>query len=194
MPINPPADQFKAARERAGQRAVGDQQNADDAIKRRFTAMGAVNSGAAVKAGQQAQASISRNRDEAIATVDAAEAQRNDRIDERDFAAGEAEKQRSFASKEGLMGREFQSGEAEKGRGFQREQSGIDRAFQEKVFSFDSSSKLRQMDLADKDFALKKDESEWNKRLEEYKIGNSGGFFGGGGFMGLGIDTHSVKI
>lgn len=187
MPVM--SDPYKAARERVQQRSVADSQQADDAIKRRFTAMGAMNSGAAVKAQQQAQEQVLQKRNEAMSSVDEAEQQRAERIADRDFQSAENEKQRQFAAKEGLLGREFQAGEAEKGRGFQREQSGIDRAFQEKVFSFDSASKLRQMDLADKEYALKKDESEFNKNLERHKAANSGGLFGAGGFLGLGIGT-----
>jgi hypothetical protein len=167
---------FEAARTRATQRATADLQQNQDALKRRFAALGGLNSGAAIKQQQLLQERSQQQREEAIQGIDAAEA-------DRDLQQREAQTQR-----------EFTGAEAEKQRGFQREQAGIDRGFQDRMFNFDKESKLKQMDLAFKQFKLQKDESEFNKRLERYKAGHSGGLFGGGGFLGLGIGAGTAEF
>lgn len=187
QPMQPAANPFERQREQAVQRAGATAQASGDAIKRRFAAMGGMNSGAAVKAEQIARDTANQQKEDAIAGVNAAESQ--DMAQKQEMQAN-----RDFQSNEAKLGRDFQSTEAQKGRDFQKGQSDIDRAFQDKVFQFDSNSKLRQLDLADKQFALGKDESEFNKRLARYEAGNKGGLFGGGGFLGLGIGAGPADI
>lgn len=168
-PAAPAPNTFDVARKRAGQAAVAAKQTQGDALKRRFAAMGALNSGSAIQAEQQSAQKV----DEQLAN-------QNEAID-----AGQAQEEQRKA--EVQQGRDFQAGEAEKQRTFQAGQAGIDRAFQDKVFSFDSASKLRALDQMDRQFGLQKDESEFNKRMAEEQAKKTGGLFGGGGFLGLGL-------
>ena|SRR3990167_3720882 len=90
------------------------------------------------------------------------------------FAQGQMERAQLYGTREreagqayGTREREgaqgFASGEAEKGRGFQRELVDKDLAFKDKVFNFEKTSKLRQMDMADKEFAADQRTTEFNK-------------------------------
>jgi hypothetical protein len=137
---------FEFLRKQAGQRATAEAQKGQEAIKRKFAAQGALASGAAVKNIQQQQQQAARQKEQAIQAVDVAEAEdvarRQEVKEAREFQAGQAEKQRGFAAEQ-----------AEKQRGFQREISDKDLAFRQKVFSFDKSTKLAQLDLAKKEFA-----------------------------------------
>lgn len=183
----PAVNPFQAQREKAVQRADATAQASSDALKRRFASMGNMNSGAAVKSEQLARDQANQQKEEAIAGVNAAESQ--DIAQKQEMQAN-----RDFQSNEAKMGRDFQSTEAQKARTFQKGESDMDRAFQDKVFQFDSNSKLRQLDLADKQFALGKDESEFNKRVARRTLGQQGGLLGGGGFLGLGIDTKDADV
>jgi hypothetical protein len=149
---------FEAARTRATQRATADLQQNQDALKRRFAALGGLNSGAAIKQQQLLQERSQQQREEAIQGIDAAEADRHENQVNRDFQAGEAEKQ----------------------RGFQREQAGIDRGFQDKVFSFEKESKLKQLDLAAQQFSFDKEQTLFNRKMALAEQ------FGGGGLFGIG--------
>lgn len=168
-PGAPGRNPYDMARERAQQRASQTGQKNAGAIARRFAAIGGLNSGAAIKAQQMAHQQADQQREDAVRDVDIAEGQ---------MAQQQA----------------HQSSEAEKARQFQADQAGQDRGFQEKVFSFDKESKLKQLDLAFQQFDLQKDESAFNRRLARYQAGQSGGLFGGGGFLGTGIGAGPVDI
>lgn len=183
MALGQPVNHFDRARERASQRANTAAQTGGDALKRRFASLGGMNSGAAIKAQQLNDESANRQREEAIQGVDAAEAQDVQRRGEMDRQYAEADKGRAFAA-----------GEAEKGRAFQKAHNDLDRQFQDKVFAFDSKSKLRALDQADAQFGFQKDQAGFNQRLEKYKAGQSGGLFGGGGFLGLGFGAGPADI
>jgi hypothetical protein len=173
MPVGAPNPRFQVMRERVGQEIGAQAQQNQDALKRRFAALGGLNTGSAIKAQQSAQQQGNEMRSRAMREIDAQEA-------DQDF-------QRQEARDVMKAQQDFQAGEAGKQRDFQASQGGLDRAFQERVFAFDSASKLRQLDLAERDFRLREDESEFNKRMAKWQASNSGGFFGAGGFLGLGI-------
>ncbi len=154
----PTKNPFDLARQRASQRSQADLQQNQDALQRRFAAMGALNSGAAIKQQQLAQERAQQQREEAMSGIDATEADRHENQINRDFQAGEAEKQ----------------------RGFQREQSGLDRGFQDKVFQFDKESKLKQLDLAFKQFDMDKSNNEFNRKMALMEQFGQGGLFGVG--------------
>jgi hypothetical protein len=163
MPVGTAAPTtFDVARRRLDQQSASNKQESTDAIQRRFAALGGLNSGSSLKAQQMAQDQADSQKQNQMDSINAAEA---------DDAARKQEAQTQ---------RDFASAEAEKQRGFQKEQSGIDRAFQDKVFSFDSSSKLKQLDMMGQELAMK-------NKATQHQIETTGGLFGGGGFLGLGI-------
>lgn len=180
---DPIAKRFEGHRKMANQRAEANRQNSQDALKRRFASMGALNTGSAIKAQQLADQSSAQQKEQAMLDIDSQEQAAREVQANRDFQAGEAEKQRSFAA-----------GEAEKQRSFTGKQADIDRVFQDKVFNFDKESKLKQLDLQAQDLSLRREENEFNKRLARYQAGQTGGLFGSGGFLGTGIGAGPSDI
>jgi hypothetical protein len=122
---------FQGRREEAqrGVNAQGQEQN--DAIQRRFTAMGAANTGANIAAMQKA------NEGQADAM----------RLANRDVDQGELQS---------LMA----SQEAKEGRDYARS-----------MFDVDQGNKLKQLDLAERNFGLEKEAQEFNMRMAEIEAG-----------------------
>lgn len=108
--------QFEAMRRRAQQQSNVAQQEAEDALKRKFAATGMGSSGAAIKTQANLRKDFAQQAAQAREGVDIAEQaelQRRQEIqDQRDFAAQEAQKQRDFAAGESRLGREFAAGES----------------------------------------------------------------------------------
>lgn len=164
-----PMQQFDVARNRAKQGAQTAAQQGTEAMNRRFAAMGSLNSGAAIKAVQNVQDSANQQEQNAMNQI------------------GAQEEQVRFDVDQANLNRDLQRQESSAQRNFQRELKNQDQAFQDKVFSFDSGSKLAQMDIAISNAALEADAQEFNKNMEMFKQRTSGGLFGAGGFAGLGF-------
>jgi hypothetical protein len=168
-----PLPQYDLMRQRAqrqvqSQGAVA-QQSQQDAMSRRLAASGSLNSGGGVKALHNARAEVDQKTQEALVNanegIDAQEAQQRTTMDE-----------------------------AVKGRNFQRETFNEEARFKEKMFRADTfakfqglESQLDSLDIAQLQLNLQYDESEFNKKLARHQADNSGGFFGAGGFLGLGL-------
>lgn len=152
-----PLAEFEAIRRRAIAQARTQGQENENALMRRLSAAGALNSGAGIKLLQQ-----QKERDQ--------EAVRGS-TENIDFQ----EAQQRMARDEAIAGRNFQ-----------RELKNSDDAFRTSVFKFDAASKLGQLDLQLQQFAMAKGEQAFNKRIAELEDKRSGGLFGGGGFLGLG--------
>jgi hypothetical protein len=81
------------------------------------------------------------------------------------FARGEREAQQGFARGEREAQQTYATGERLGTEKFADIQSQKDLDFRNKVFSFESGSKLRELDMAEKQFALDKDIAEFNKQI-----------------------------
>jgi hypothetical protein len=158
MPTASTNPQFQQARLQLTQRANAANQQNQDALKRRFASIGSLNSGAAVKTMQNAQQASDQQREEAIQNINAAEA--NDLRQEQDAA---------------------------RGRNFQREMSNNEREFQSKIYSADAAAKFSQMDIMLEEFFVNRESTKKNFEIQKQQAENSGGLFGGGGFLGLGL-------
>ncbi|CAK0758175.1 hypothetical protein CCP2SC5_2480003 [Azospirillaceae bacterium] len=91
-------------------------------------------------------------------------------------------------SQEQQDARSFQSSEAEKGRQFQGGLADKDAAMKREFFNTEQGNKLKEMDLAERQFAADKDTTEFNKRMAEIESGRENpGLMGGGGFLGTGL-------
>jgi len=121
-------DEFELARRRAQQQVTAATQAKTDAIKRRMSAAGALNSGAAIKQEQIAHDEGQQQLQQATEQVDAAERaefrRRREVQEGRDFARSEREASQQFASGESRLGREFTAGESALGRRFQEQMQG----------------------------------------------------------------------
>lgn len=157
--------QFNAIRNRVSNQANAAGQTAQDALARRYAAMGAGNSGAFIKQQQQLLQDTEDRKQDALAQVD------------------DQEKQ----ALESEYNKEFQSAEAAKGRDLQRQQYNSDIDFRDKVFRFDSKSKLAQLEMAFTQAERDAQDQQFNKEMERYQARHSGGLLGAGGILGTGI-------
>lgn len=173
---------YDVLRNRATQQAGQQTQEEQDALKRRFAAMGGLNSGSFIK---QQQLSLDRGAQRGQAAregVDMIEMADRQRLDEakqaRDFAAQEAQKQRDFSSLEGVKqrefatservsGQDFQSEQAQKQRDFSKSLADMDAAFKERMFDFDKSKWGQQLDLELKKFGLEEEVTRKNLEIQE---------------------------
>jgi hypothetical protein len=179
-----PVEGYDKIRTRALSQARAGYSGASDAINRRFAALGAANSGAAIKQQQLADQSQADKEAQVLEGVGMQEDAERRRLNE-------ASEQRDFAATEAVKARNFQGSEASRGRKMQADLYNADQDFKQKVFAFDAESKLADMDRAFEEFQINKDVIEFNKRKARYEAGNTGGLFGSGGFLGTGIGASS---
>jgi len=144
---------YAKMRERAQQGVQSQGQQAGDELKRNFARMGGLNSGAFIKQQNMLQDRVTEQAGQATAGIDLAEAQSNEQF-------AEAERGRSFASSEAEKGRQFQAGQADK-----------DMAFRQQLFDFDKTTKLRALDMADKEFSRDSETLDFNRRQAAYQMG-----------------------
>lgn len=158
--------EFEQARNLTSQSLNAQKQGSDDAMQRRFAAMGNLNSGAYIKAAQVGDQQANESRGNAMAGIGMQEAQTR-----RGLQQQEAQK-------------EFQSGEqakmynAQAGNQFQQFKTGL---------SADSMGKVASLDLAYKGMQQQAADDAYQARMNEYQAKHSGGLFGAGGFLGVGV-------
>lgn len=163
--ITGPLPEYDLARKKLNEEANVAGQAGSEALARRFAAMGGgLNSGAFIKQAEIQNQDIENRRAQGV----------------QDIAVQEATARRGLSEKE--ADKAFQSGENAKNFNAQQ-------AFQDKVFRFDSSSKLGQLDLAFKSAELNSATEAYNAELNAYTAKHSGGLLGAGGFLGLGLDV-----
>lgn len=106
-----------------------------------------------------------------------------ERLGGQDFAGSQSALQRQFAEGERLGTQQFQTGErassqqfaggeAEKQRSFQQGQFDADLAFKKKIEGFTESSKLRELNMAENQFKLDQQTTEFNKMLSIHATGD----------------------
>lgn len=140
-------DDYEIARKKIQQRGEVDRGRAQDTLQRQYARLGGLSSGSYIKQNQL----VDQEVDEKIG-------------DQRqEITALELAERRKAG--QGDVEREFAAGEAEKQRGFQREQSTQDLGFREKLFSFDKETKLRQLDLAQRELDNDARTTEFNKMI-----------------------------
>lgn len=187
-------NQFDYARQRSQQRNKAQVQEAQDAIKRRFAAMGGLNSGAYFKQNEKLEEQGARQLGDEMQGIEAAENQEKLRQQEikeqRDFARAEREASQAFAraeresgqgfaSEQAKLQREFAKTEREAGQGWQEKFQGQQNDFQRGLFDTEMSFKqlleanrqsdfAKQMELATQQFELDKKVTEFNMRLAKY--------------------------
>lgn len=171
--MDPGQNPFDLQRQRITQQANAANQANQDALQRRFAAMGALNTGAALKAQQQAQIQGQQQTQDQLAGVDQAQAQQA-------YQEAQAQKARDFEAGQALAGRQFQGSQADIDRAIAKENFA-------KQFGLQSEMQHRAQDLAES-------ESAFNRRLARYQAGTSGGLMGGGGFLGMGIGAGPADI
>lgn len=158
-----PLPEYDLARQRANEQSNSEGQTASEALSRRFASLGGgANSGAFIKQQEIQNQDTQNRRSAALQDINASETKAR-----RDLQQVESQK-------------EFQSGENAKNVNAQQ-------AFQDKVFRFDSASKLGQLDLGYKSAELNAASEAYNAELNSYTAKHSGGLLGAGGILGTGI-------
>lgn len=188
-----PLPQFEMARKQIGvmrgraqqdiqMRGNATGQNQQDLMRRRLAAAGTLNSGAGIKALQNAQTEVDTRTGEELRSA-------NEGFDAKALEQDANEAQQRV-----------QLEEAAKGRNMAREQFNEESRFKEKMFRADTVAKFQamdlqidQLDLSKLQLKLQQEESDFNRRLATWEAQNSGGLFGGGGFLGLGIGNEDFK-
>lgn len=168
-PQTGPLKEFEGIKQGIQNRAQAAKQGNLEAMQRKFASSGNLNSGAAIKAQDVSAQQADQNTADQVAGVDLQAAQETQRRNE-------------------------QGQEAANQRNLQRDLTNQSMQFNDKLQKFDAGSKLAQLDLGFEQFGLQKGESEFNKAAERNKAAHSGGLFGGGGFLGLGLDTNEVNF
>lgn len=113
-------DEFEILRRKQKQQTNAESQVAGEGIRRRFAALGSLSSGAAIKQEQLAKEAVARRGQEALGTIDIAQAQQN-RLQK------EADTQRAFQAEQAGLGREHITGERVGSQSFGAEQAQIAR-------------------------------------------------------------------
>ena len=178
---------FDVARQRLGQQVTAGKQEQEDALKRRFAALGGAGSGAQIK---QEQLVKERAQQQLAQGTEAIGAQEQ----EEQRQQAEIEKQRQFQSAERQASEAFQAAQQEKGMGFAREQfefqkgrAAADDVWRQKAFDLDSTWKEKtfgaqgdqfrqQMEMASRQFDLDQQISDANLRIQN-KMANKKGIF-----------------
>lgn len=177
-------DFFKQRRADVTQDSQNQLQQGSDALNRRFTSLGLAGSGAAIGADLKNRADVANSQAKALNDVQGQELQANEGDISRQFSADESQK-----------GRDFSGLEAQKGRDFQGVLANKDFDFKKQAFDVEQGNKLKQMDLAERNFGLEKEAQDFNTRLAEIESGqnaqtiakNKAGLLGGGGVLGTGL-------
>lgn len=157
--VNPYMSQYQ---ERVSNQVNAGANSANDALARRFAAMGGGNSGAFIKAQQQLMSDAEDKKLQAANEFDA------------NFRQQEAD-------------REFQSGEQAKQREFAAENANVENEFKDRVYRFDSSSKLAALELQAVQAERDAQDQNFNKAMSLDAAKHQGGLLGAGGFLGTGI-------
>lgn len=128
-----PNARFKRLKEEAKRETTAQTQQAQEALKRRFAALGLQSSGAAIKQEQLAQEAgqtALQRRLEGIQSAQETEQLRRQEIEEgRQFARGEREASQKFGAEQAKLAREFQTGERTAAQLFGAEQALLGREF-----------------------------------------------------------------
>lgn len=199
--VNDLPDQYEVARKRASQQTNAAVQGQQDAMKRRFSANGAINSGAAIKQQQLAAEAGQQQLQQANEAIDSAqradimrqkEAQdartfaREERLGSQEFGAGQADLGRKFTGEQAHLGRQFQSSERQAGESFAGSQNAAQRALQQRMADQNDAFQNRvqsdaqwrfgiENNLANRQFAMDQDAQNFNKMIAEKQLDAANG-------------------
>lgn len=148
--------EFELLKQKATQRARIAGQEASGAIKRRFAALGGLQTGAAIKAQSIAQEKARRGGEEQVQQLGLAE-------------VAEATRRGERAEELGLRKEAF---------GFQKEEAAKGHEFQEKAFEFGKETKLQELKIAERELSLNEDIASFNKMIAEAELGRPTDIFG----------------
>lgn len=161
--------EFRALRDQVISQKGQGYNDANDAIARKFASRGNINSGASIK---ELTGAFSQVADQGASASNNLNAEESSIV----RALANKEAQREFQSQENFNQKQFgASGQA------RQEQAALNQN------QFENANKLKQLDLAVFQSEQAGRESQYNSEMAKYNAKHSGGVFGQGGPLGLGI-------
>lgn len=157
--------QYDFLRKQASQESNKQRQMGQEALNRRFAALGGVGSGAQIKTEQNLQSELAKQAQGAQNQISFQEQQQ---IHQEDLAKQEREAQQAFISGESEKAREFQKLESGKQRSFQEKLANMENDYREKVFAMEygpNGIKFQQLNQAWAGLQMEYDAQEFNKAL-----------------------------
>lgn len=140
-----PSARFKRLKEEAKRETTAQTQQAQEALKRRFAALGLQSSGAAIKqeqlAQQAGQTALQRRLGDIQSAQESEQLRRQEIEEGRQFARSEREASQAFGSEQAQLQRAFQTGERTASQQFGAEQALLGREFAK-------AERLSQQDFA----------------------------------------------
>jgi hypothetical protein len=182
-------EEFDVQRKRATQQNAAAVQGQKDALKRRFAALGNVNSGAAIKqenlavdSGQRRLADTNEGIDAAqraeirrrVETDEGRKFQTSERIGGQDFVAGQADLGRKFQTGERIGSQDFARGERLSGQDFASNEAQMARDAQAAQFKAAQDIQKKQMATAgaqfERQFGFSQDQFAHEKYIDEQNL------------------------
>lgn len=165
---------------------------AQERLQRQFAAAGGgPGNGALAKQTVNLASEMAAKQGQDMQNVDFQEAQqreqRNQQEQERAFQSGEAQRGRAFQGNQFEQQQRFTDFQRQAQQHFENIQGNANRGLQLAGLQVDANSKLAQLDQAWAEQQIDAQINTYNAQLAAYTAKHSGGLFGGGGFLGLGI-------
>lgn len=175
-------EEFDLQRKKAAQQNAAAVQGQKDALKRRFSALGNVNSGAAIKqenlavdAGQRRLADTNEGIDAAknaeirrrVETDEGRKFQTSERVGSQDFAAGQADLGRKFQTGERIGSQDFARGERLSGQSFASNEAQMARDAQAALANKQMKTAASQWE---RQFGFQQDQFAHEKYIDEKNL------------------------
>lgn len=151
-------NQFDVAREAQSESNAQNTGTANDALARKFAAMGGGPSGAEVKAQTNLSTQEAAQNDQAMAKIN----------------EGEAQAKTEIQNQQAQMNQQAQEFNTQMGQTYQQ-------------FGFSANSQIAQLDSMANQQQEDSATTAFNENLQQYQAQHSGGLLGAGGFLGTGI-------
>lgn len=154
--------EYDSVRDQAKQTSNTQNQGSQEALQRRFAAMGGLNSGSYIKASQMQDQSTAQNLNSSLNNIGFQEAQQRRQLQTQ-------EGQKAYQSQEAVKGRNAQLGA------------------QYQLAGLEGQSKMASLDLGYKQAQQEAAGDQYTAALNSYQALHTGGLLGSGGFVGTGI-------
>jgi hypothetical protein len=181
--ISGPLPEYDHLRNKVTEEANTVNSQNQDALKRRFASMGALNSGSYIKQAEIQNNESEQRRSQASSEINFQEAQARRALEKE-------ESQKAYQSEEALKGRTFEGAQQRYSRNMQKDLFNADMNFKNQVFQFDSGTKLGALEMQARELDINKqiaamneantlfdhdDDTSWQEYYEQALRGIEGG-------------------
>lgn len=175
--VNAPTSlpQYDLARASQSQSNAADTSTANDALSRKFAALGGGPTGAAIKAQTNQSTQLENSNDQAMAGINEQEAGQLSQMQQQDSLVNAQNEQQAG---------EFNASNSQQAQQFNTQ---MGQTYQQ--FGFSANSQIAQLDSSMNQQAQDAATTAFNENLQQYQAEHSGGLLGAGGLLGTGIGT-----